>query len=751
MIPEKSQFSVSEHNLRTKAVSIKEKNLIHLASLFSDDIYSNKPLALIREYSANALDANIFAGKATTPIRVTLPTRFAPQLKIRDYGYGLTQDEMDDIYASIGESTKRDTNTAVGCFGLGCKAGYSYGSRSFLVISYNKGIKTTYNCVKSAVNFADIITMGSELSGELSGLEIVINIQTDDIEMFRKEAMKFFRYWTILPEFENFGEIDNDNDKDHNQNIAEASIRGNRKEVLAGTNWQVMADTEKQYQYDTGQSVAIMGNIAYPIQWDNIKGYKELLRTYSLKHKNQASYHLSNFITQNDLIFRFGIGEIKMSPNREALQYTDLTNNAILNRLTVLFQEIAETAQMNISKATNLWEARCMYDELFNTGALRSLKGYIAVNYAGKEILDNVIDGFSTTDERGNFDDSILTTHILRPGRLHFRSYTSNKYNWRNIHCVKTHAILEIDINSKVYTNKTCEYLKKTRKVSTVYVLKFKDAFQRKAIFDKTGLDDSFIIKYSTIKDAVKQTILTSSGGAGRVSIKNDSSIRPLRIVNSFLESRNYYQYRNGVNELPLSNIDMSKGGVFVETRNDSVIKPITNVRTIADFVQRLHIFDKTQVTVCLIGQNLINSKVMKSGNWVNFNDYLKTKITSIIDNNPLIPELMAFNQLRMESEYASCMNLTQHFIKFLESNNFNEELNYVVNLFNSLPTVSVLNNTISTPFYITDASLQIVKDKFQAIMTKYPLFSVIKLAFNGDNITVGDNNYEAAAEYFKK
>ena len=48
-----------------------------------------------------------------------------------------SREDIFDIYATYGESTKRFTNSQNGQLGLGCKSGFAY-SNSFLVISYNK-------------------------------------------------------------------------------------------------------------------------------------------------------------------------------------------------------------------------------------------------------------------------------------------------------------------------------------------------------------------------------------------------------------------------------------------------------------------------------------------------------------------------------------------------------------------------------------------------------------------------------------
>ena len=80
-----------------------------------DGFYSNKELAPIREYSTNARDSHIRKGIGSTPIQVTLPTTMEPELKIRDFGIGLSYETISDIYFKYWKSTKRLTNDENGC------------------------------------------------------------------------------------------------------------------------------------------------------------------------------------------------------------------------------------------------------------------------------------------------------------------------------------------------------------------------------------------------------------------------------------------------------------------------------------------------------------------------------------------------------------------------------------------------------------------------------------------------------------
>lgn len=99
---------------------ISQNSQAHIMTILRDTLYSDKILAVLREYSSNAWDAHRMVGKNDLPIRITLPETETPTLVIRDFGPGMSPDEVFNIYTQYGESTKRGTDDAVGMMGIGC-------------------------------------------------------------------------------------------------------------------------------------------------------------------------------------------------------------------------------------------------------------------------------------------------------------------------------------------------------------------------------------------------------------------------------------------------------------------------------------------------------------------------------------------------------------------------------------------------------------------------------------------------------
>lgn len=111
--------------LTTAEFGISRDDEVHVLTMLRDTLYSDKPLAVLREYSSNAWDAHRDAGKVDVLIEVTLPTAMEPTLRIRDHGCGISLDDMLGRFLKAGASTKRGSNNTVGTLGIGRLSGFA--------------------------------------------------------------------------------------------------------------------------------------------------------------------------------------------------------------------------------------------------------------------------------------------------------------------------------------------------------------------------------------------------------------------------------------------------------------------------------------------------------------------------------------------------------------------------------------------------------------------------------------------------
>ena len=165
IVEDKTTKTIANGMISESFFSVKQENLAHIFSILRNSLYSDKAGAIIREYSTNAYDAHVQAGIKDTPISINCPSRFSPLLTIRDYGFGLSEEQIFNVYASYGESTKRHTNDQVGMMGLGSKSAFSY-TDSFTIISHNAGVKKSYLAFIDDSGIGKIMKVGEESTDE---------------------------------------------------------------------------------------------------------------------------------------------------------------------------------------------------------------------------------------------------------------------------------------------------------------------------------------------------------------------------------------------------------------------------------------------------------------------------------------------------------------------------------------------------------------------------------------------------------
>lgn len=174
--------TTTDFKIKTSATAFK---------ILSEGLYSNKIGSMIRELICNAYDAHCAAGTKNTPIDVELPMVTSPLFRIRDYGTGLSEADMQTIYTTYFESTKSGDNNYIGGFGLGSKTPLCYNTEQFFVTSYFNRMKYVYN-VSIGETGAPVLTKWDKcMTDEPNGLELLISIDINDVERFKAEFYKF--------------------------------------------------------------------------------------------------------------------------------------------------------------------------------------------------------------------------------------------------------------------------------------------------------------------------------------------------------------------------------------------------------------------------------------------------------------------------------------------------------------------------------------------------------------------------------
>ena len=259
-----------------------------------DRLYTNKVLAVLREYAANAWDAHRAAGIGDRPIKVTLPTAMDPTLVIRDYGSGLTPEEVFDIYPAYGMSTKAESDDQIGAYGIGSKSAFAY-TNVFSIIAICKGVRSVYTAYldDSGVGCVDLV-FSEPHSGE-SGMEIRLAVNEQDIPAFVREAQYLFPHFRPLPVI----------------NIPMEPFE------YTGAPWGFLRPG------DESGWIAVMGGIPYRLDFTKM-------------HDETVSARLDAVLASIGGGLLFDIGEVSVGLAREELEYTPATKTMVMRKITAL-------------------------------------------------------------------------------------------------------------------------------------------------------------------------------------------------------------------------------------------------------------------------------------------------------------------------------------------------------------------------------------------------------------------------------
>jgi len=267
------------------------------------DLYSDKPLAIVRELGCNACDSMSAAGKADQPFHIHLPNSLEPWLTIQDFGTGISHQDIYDIYTVYFASTKTNTNSQIGCLGLGSKSPFCY-TDNFSVTSIVNGEKRIYNAYFNEEGTPAIALMSTDKTTESNGVAVQIPIKATDFGDFTTAVQKAFRFFDIKPTISG-GKVD----------------WGMENPLFKADDWAFYERMADRYH---GESFAIMGGVTYPIN------------TYQVRD-DQGEYHQ---MLRNGLVLKFAMGELDFTPARDALSYTPMTIKAIHDKLAKVKKEL---------------------------------------------------------------------------------------------------------------------------------------------------------------------------------------------------------------------------------------------------------------------------------------------------------------------------------------------------------------------------------------------------------------------------
>ena len=679
------------------------RNSAKAFNILSSGLYANKIRAIVRELSCNAVDSHTAAGKSDTPFDVHLPNTIDPTFSIRDYGTGLTHDQVTQIYTTYFESTKTESNAFIGALGLGSKSPFSY-TDNFTVTAIKDGKRNVYSAFINGEGVPSIVLMHSEDSTDPNGVEIKFAVDNrSDFYKFEEEARYVYTYFALRPV------VSGGDGEFHFRDIEYKD-----KNIVPGVH------------YTTSRgSRAVMGNIAYPIDLPNPAQLGELANLLNC-----------------GLEMHFGIGELDFQASREGLSYIPQTVNAIKAKLEALNAQLAVHLGMEADVITNDWEKSYFLLDKSHDGMWGpAARKYIVDNKfellnCDRHYVQNAKMDMDVKDLASKFNIEILafqkgrhgaTCYELKPSRVYDKTHTTFEQVW-HFNPDKGTVFVENDTKVGAYTR--AKYHWKNAPEDSIPSKGYSANVYVMQPVDKTKVMDvaSFMaeIKNPPASQCIKASVLiqkarkeTGSAMGANVSIlklgqrgyggyhrERELVWKDAGKADSFDASQTYYY-------LPLKGF---------EVLSDTDTISIHNMRQFSELVADSGILGLQGIEIHGVRKSDIEF-IKTQSNWVNVQVYIRevmAKMTPGVIQNCAIKQLDCNKIFRYNNNISKKVSDTSPYSVF--ANKFRGLENATINRY----SLEKLSRDYGTPVDM-DAAIKIVTDELTAVRNRYPLLGSLR------------------------
>lgn len=344
-----------------------------IMELLSSKIYARPRYIIVQEVASNARDANREAGRANTPIQIKLPNRIDDNLRITDFGLGITPERMSDVFLLYGNSTKRVDNNLTGGFGIGAKTPFTY-TDTFTIETTTDDAdgrnKRVYIAHKDADGSAKMSLISTEkVTADIqTGTTIGFAVKPEDFSAFSAAAGKICEFWDPRP-----------------------VIKG----CQDGWQW-----TKNEYsQEGNGWALANYGD---PLVL--IDGIPYTLRLNTVFEDRRSEEY--RVLSQSAIRMFFKTGEIDITATREDLDYKPRTIEKIKEVATKCLDELRKQVSAKISTCPSLWDASIEWQRTSRSSYSRFL---VEPKWNGRELLGKYLRG----SQRECVDDMSPTLNRL--------------------------------------------------------------------------------------------------------------------------------------------------------------------------------------------------------------------------------------------------------------------------------------------------------------------------------------------------
>jgi hypothetical protein len=682
------------------------RNSAKAFSILSSGLYANKVRAIIREYSCNAVDSHVEAGRTDTPFDIHLPSALEPWFSVRDYGVGLDEQQVRNIFTTYFESTKTETDDLIGGLGLGSKSAFSY-TDNFTIVAVKGGTKRVYTAFINDQGVPSIAPMGEEASNEPNGVEIRFAVEDSyDFRKFYIEAQHVYKHFKLRPVVNGVS--------DFKFTDPEYSDR----DIIPGVH-----ANDRGY----GTSYAIMGNIEYPLDIPSNMDLGDV-----------------GHLLRCGLTIEFAIGELDIQASREGLSYIPETVAAVKAKLEALNAVLSDRVAEEVATVKNDWEKAYILAKKLDS----DLWSAATIKYVADTSFALIANSRYARTKKFQFDEKTLETKyniVIRGFTINsgYSSSTASRINLENVynnetHSYEKHVSIPVDKYTQFVVNDTnvgaterAKYhWKNTKDVSRndrVYVIEKadKNADMKLTAFFKalSNPPKSQIRKASTL--LVKERAAGIAKGVTVLKLEkrdnkhhmrsNDMVWRDAGDMTAFVDTVTYYY-------LPI--IGFTAQGASKDY----------DMKTVVRALQDSGIFTETVYGV----RKADLDKIKGLSNWVNLDDHVRNKLSQqgSVDTKGIIKEAIAFD-LFYKFAYVQneITNADSPYLKLF--NEFAGVTKVDANARRGFETLCAIYKVTAGNVNVTDEIAK-YKTEMNAVEKRYPLLNELNRYYR-DNAAVAE------------
>lgn len=300
-------------------------------SLILENLYKDPLGAVLRELTTNAVEAHQMANTTDKKVAIQLPNLLNTDLIIRDFGTGLTDEEIEKYLNCLFSSSKGDDNNAMGGFGLGSKSPLALVD-SFSLVSVKNGYQYDYMWIKEKGEIPTPIFQGKSKTTRENGITITVplgssakvplqNLQRHVAESANRQLFAFRKNVMFVED----------------ASVTYSSLVDISSKIFTSTcvldlpNISVYSDTQfttnsnnYYYRQPTAKSYVQIGSVVYDYSFPNIS-FDKLASLFT---------NLKNFVVN----IKAPIGSLDLPMSREEVNMTDqnktIITKAVANAVT---------------------------------------------------------------------------------------------------------------------------------------------------------------------------------------------------------------------------------------------------------------------------------------------------------------------------------------------------------------------------------------------------------------------------------